>query len=128
MGFLRRLFGGQPRPAKDSGIYLYFRSKRAADAVTKIRIEPKYDLNAESNGYVWHKTIVDSRYFSKINAIVYFDSNHNLTTSDVDGGELISAEAYEAALAERNKPAEPDEPEEPAGGDDDGDDAEEPAG
>lgn len=112
MGFLRKLFGGRPSAPQDNGIYLYFRSKRAADAVTKIRIEPKYDLNADGNGYVWHKTIVDSRYFSKINAIVHFDGNHNLTVSDIDGGELISAESYEAALAERNKPDEPEAKEE----------------
>ena len=40
--------------------------------------------------------------------MVHFDSNHNVTASDIDGGELISAEAYEAALAERNKPDEPE--------------------
>ena len=109
MGFLRKLFGGQPRPPKDKGIYLYFRAKRAADAVTKIRIEPSYDLNADANGYVWHKTIVDSRYFSRINAVINFDNNHNMTTYDIDGGELISAEEFDAAIAERNKPAEPEE-------------------
>ena len=111
MGFLRKLFGADNRKPKDTGIYLYFRSKRAADAVTKIRIEPSYDLNRDGDGYSWHKTIVDSRYFSRINAVIRFDSNHQVISADVDNGEMISAEEFEAALAERNRPDEPsDEP------------------
>ncbi len=111
MGFLKKLFGGfggnsQP---KDTGIYLYFRSKRAADAVTKIRIEPSYDLNRDGEGLSWHKTIVDSRYFSRINAVIRFDNNHQVLSADLDSGELISKEEYEAALAERNRPEEPEE-------------------
>lgn len=111
MGFLRKLFGGGNSQPKDDGIYLYFRSKRAADAVTKVRINPQYDLNNNGSGYTWHKTIVDARYFSRINAVVYFDGGHNVTSADLDGGELISAEAFEAALASRNQP-DPEENEE----------------
>ncbi|MFK7803478.1 MAG: hypothetical protein AB8G95_17715 [Anaerolineae bacterium] len=111
MGFLKKLFsgfGGNSQP-KDTGIYLYFRSKRAADAVTKIRIEPSYDLNRDGDSLSWHKTIVDSRYFSRINAVIRFNSNHQVLSADLDNGELISAEEYEAALAERNRPEEPED-------------------
>ncbi len=122
MGFLKRLFGGGKQAYQDNGIYLHFRSKRAADAVTKVRINPTHDLNNDGGGYVWHKTIVDSRYFSRIQAEIRFDGSYNVTSSDLDGGELISAEEYERAMAERNKPAEPEpEPEE------DAPDADEPA-
>ncbi len=109
MGFLKRLFGGGGKPAyQDNGIYLYFKSKRAADAVTKVRINPSHDLNNEGGGYVWHKTIVDSRYFSRIQARINFDGSYNVTSSDLDGGELISAEEFEQIMADRNKPAEPE--------------------
>ena len=106
MGFLKRLFGGGNQQPKDTGVYLYFRSKRAADAVTKVRIEPTYDLNRSGDGYTWHKTIVDSRYFSRINAVVRLDGNYQVVSAELDNGEMITAEAYEAALAERNRPAE----------------------
>ena len=106
MGFLRKLFGADNRKPKDNGVYLYFRSKRAADAVTKIRIEPTYDLNRDGNGYSWHKTIVDSRYFSRIEAIVRFDSNYQVISADLDNGEIITAEAYDAVMEERNRPTE----------------------
>ena len=112
MGFLRKLFGGGNSQPKDTGIYLYFRSKRAPDAVTKIRIEPTYELNNEGNGYSWHKTIVDSRYFSRINAVIRFDSNHQVLSADLDSGELISEEEYEAVMAERNRPKDEVETEE----------------
>ncbi len=108
MGFLKKLFsgfGGSSQP-KDSGIYLYFRSPRAADAVTKIRIEPSYDLNRDGDNLSWHKTIVDSRYFSRIQAVIRFDSNHQILSAELDKGELITAEEYEAALATRNRPEE----------------------
>ncbi|MEM7803057.1 MAG: hypothetical protein AAF633_27955, partial [Chloroflexota bacterium] len=73
MGFLRRLFGqsGDSKPVDKSGIYLYVRANRAPDAVSKLRIDKTYELNSDPSGYVWHKTIVDPKYFSRIEAVVY---------------------------------------------------------
>ena len=103
MGFLKKLFGGgsaeKSEPQDPNGIYLYFRSKRAPDAVTRVRVDKQYDLNSADSGYVWHKTIVDHKYFSRVHAVVYFDRGHQVTRAEVDGGELISAAEYEAALA-----------------------------
>ncbi|MDJ0754737.1 MAG: hypothetical protein QNJ45_14530 [Ardenticatenaceae bacterium] len=102
MGFLKRLFGGgdQPQNQDPNGIYLYFRSKRAANAVAKVRIDKQYDLNRSGDGFVWHKTIVDPRYFSRIEAVITFDSRHNIVNADLSGGELIDEESYEAAMTE----------------------------
>ena len=107
MGFLRKLFSRGEPVYEDKGIYLYFRSNRAADAVTKIRIEPSYELNSTGSGYVWHKTIVDSRYFSRLQVTIHFDNSYNVTQATIDNGDLISAEEFEAIMAERNKPAAP---------------------
>lgn len=101
MGFLKRLFGGggkSPQSGDPNGIYLYFRARRAADAVAKVRIDKQYDLNREANGLRWHKTIVDPKYFSRIQAVILFDSNFNIVSSDIQGGELIDEAAYEAAM------------------------------
>ncbi|MEM8858999.1 MAG: hypothetical protein AAGD96_11800, partial [Chloroflexota bacterium] len=67
-------------------------------------INPQYDLNNNGNGYTWHKTIVDARYFSRIQAVVNFDGNYNVISADLDNGAMISAEEYEAAMAQRNQP------------------------
>ena len=103
MGFLRKLFGGgkSSQPVDKNGIYLYFRGKRAADAVTKVRADKQHDLNRTDSGFVWHKTIVDSKYFSRIQAVVYFDGNYQVTNADLDGGEMITKEEFDAILAER---------------------------
>ncbi len=115
MGFLKRLFGGggsgNSAPVDKNGIYLYFRHKRAADAVTKVRADKQHDLNRTNNGFVWHKTIVDSKYFTRIHAVVYFDSNYQVTSADIDSGEMITAEQFEAALAERERQAQADQEE-----------------
>ena len=109
MGFFRRLFGGgDSAPVDKNGIYMYFRSKRAADAVTKVRADKQHDLNRTDYGFVWHKTIVDSKYFSRIQAVVYFDGNYQVTSADIDGGEMISAEAFDAIIAEREQAKEED--------------------
>ena len=113
MGFLRKLFGGSDRnsaPVDKNGIYLYIRSKRAADAVSKVRIDKKYDLNSSDGGYKWHKTIVDAKYFSRIQAVVEFDRNYQVVGQDLDGGEFITAEEYEAIMAERKAARENSDP------------------
>ncbi len=111
MGFLKKLFGGgsgeSTRPTDPNGIYLYFRSRRAPDAVTRVRIDKQYDLNHTDHGFVWHKTIVDHKYFSRIEAVVHFDRQHNVTHADLDGGEMITAAEYEKA--QEPAAAEPDE-------------------
>ena len=105
MGFLKRLFGGgdSGEHVDKNGIYIFVRSPRAADAVSKLRIDKTYDLNSAPSGYVWHKTIVDPKYFSRIEAVIYFDNKHQITNSDLKGGELITEEEYEAIMTERGK-------------------------
>ncbi|MCA9979427.1 MAG: hypothetical protein KDD89_01280 [Anaerolineales bacterium] len=103
MGFLKRLFGGgEDRPQKyvdKDGIYFYVRATRC-NAVVKVRADKKHDLNNVDGGYVWHKTIVDSKCFSRMHAEVHFDRNFNVTNQEISDGEFITEEAYEAALAE----------------------------
>jgi hypothetical protein len=102
MGFLKRLFGGggakeQTYEDKD-GIYLYVRAHKC-NAVVKVRADKKHDLNDADGGYVWYKTIVDSKCFSRMEAVVHFDRNYNITQSEITNGEFITAVAYEEALA-----------------------------
>ncbi|MCB0033070.1 MAG: hypothetical protein KDE51_03535 [Anaerolineales bacterium] len=99
MGFLKKLFGGggEQKYEDKTGIYLYVRSKRGA--YVKVRADKQHDLNRSDNGYIWHKTIVDSKYFTRMQATVYFDNNFNITSSELDGGEFISEADYEAGIA-----------------------------
>ena len=108
MGFLKKLFGGggEKKYVDKTGIYFYVKTDRGA--FVKVRADKQHDLNRTEYGYSWQKTIVDSKYFSRLNAQVYFDSQYNVTGSELSGGEFITQEAYEAGIAAAQSAAEDD--------------------
>ena len=59
------------------------------------RILPS-SLSIDNKGYVWHKTIVDSKCFRPIPTVVHFDGNYNMTRSEIEGGHYIGKEEYES--------------------------------
>lgn len=109
MDFLKKLFGGgnggQRQPVDKTGIYLYVRSTKKPDAVSKLRIDKNHDLNSAPSGYVWHKTIVDPKYFTRVEAVVYFDHNYRLSNADLSDGEIITEEEFEAVMTARKEEA-----------------------
>lgn len=97
MSFLRKLFG-QPEAAKDErGIYLYAACDRCGQRL-RIRIDRQYDLNQrDEGGYIWQKTLVDSRCFRPMPTVVIFDRDYQTVSTEIEGGRYISREEYEAA-------------------------------
>ncbi len=99
MGFLKRLFGGEGSSKGQSpdsdGFFFYVQCDNCGKKV-RLRILKQYELNYSDGGYVWHKTIIDSRCFREIPAVVHFDSNYHVTNADINGGRQISLEEYEA--------------------------------
>ncbi|RIK20177.1 MAG: hypothetical protein DCC51_07840 [Anaerolineae bacterium] len=114
MGFLKKIFGssGQDnRPTSGSsdsqGIYFYVQCDRCG-APVRLRADKQYDLINESGGYVWHKTIVDSRCFRPMPTVVYLNSAYEVTSHEITGGRYITREEYEALLTPTNTlPSEP---------------------
>jgi hypothetical protein len=106
MGFLRRLFGGgEPRPAGgDDGFFVYVRCDQCGAAV-RLRLHKQHDLNDAEEGYVWHKTIVDSRCFRPMVTVARFDRDYQLLEAEIDGGHFIGREEYEAVEAQRTRGA-----------------------
>ncbi len=100
MGFLSRLFGGPDKPEKNdsdsSGFFFYVQCDHCGKKV-RLRILKQYELNYSGDGYVWHKTIVDSRCFREIPTVVHFDRNYNVTNADINGGHQLTREEFEAA-------------------------------
>lgn len=99
MGFLKNLFGGKKEPAQyvdKNGIYFYVQVNNL-DSRVQVRADKQHDLMRTASGYVWHKTLVDSKYFRRMQAIVHFDHNYNITSSELDGGTFITEEEYNAA-------------------------------
>lgn len=110
---LRTIFGGQaagrekpraPRaPSADpDALWLYFRCNRCG-SVVRVRAHKRNDLNRveEENGFpgafVLHKDVMDNKCFQLMHADIYFDASYQVVASEVQGGELVSQEEYEAA-------------------------------
>ena len=105
MGFLKKLFGGTEgdgRPSKAAadtqGIYFYVQCDRCGTPV-RLRADKQYDLINEGTGYVWHKTIVDSRCFQRMPTVVYLNSAYEMVSHEIAGGHYITQDEYESLLA-----------------------------
>lgn len=97
VSFLRRLFGQPEAPRDERGIYLYAVCDRCGQPL-RIRVDRQYDLNPhDEGGYIWQKTLVDSRCFRPMPTVVIFDRNYHPISMEIEGGHYISQEAYEAA-------------------------------
>jgi len=98
MGFLKKLFGGGSGSSSGSsdkdGFFVYVQCDQCQQKV-RLRIIKGHDLNYSEDGYVWHKTIVDSRCFQQIPTVVHFDRNLNMISQDIDGGHFITKAEFE---------------------------------
>lgn len=111
MGFLKKLFGGgEKKPAEyvdKTGIYFYVQCDNCGQRV-KVRADKQHDLLNDGGGYVWHKTIVDSKCFRRMETVVYLDRDYNVTSYDLSGGQFMSAAEYEAAERAAAQPGQKD--------------------
>jgi len=107
MGFLKKLFGGEKKPAKyvdKRGIYFYVRCDNCG-TITRVRADKEYDLTRDGNNFVWHKTIVDNRCFRPMATVVHLDGSYQVTSQEISGGSFVSEEEYQEFL----EPAESEE-------------------
>lgn len=101
MGFLKKLFGGgAPKKYVDTqGVYFYVECANCGARV-RVRADKQHDLqNSEDGGYEWHKTIVDSRCFRRIQTVVQLDANYQMTGHEISGGRFLTEDEYLAAEA-----------------------------
>ncbi len=105
MGFIKRLFGGGDRTPADTGIHLYIKCQRCG-APVHVRIDPQNELAADygdigADGYQVVKEITDDRCFRRMRAELHFDARRREISRELEGGEFITGEEYEALRAER---------------------------
>lgn len=104
MGLLDKLFGSRDKKnVDDKGIYFYARCDNC-DSVVRVRADKQNDLNNTGNGYTWHKTIVDSVCFRRMNTVVTFDSKFNVIDRELSGGTYVTEADYLASLEEPEVP------------------------
>lgn len=99
MGFIKKLFGGgEKKPSEyvdTRGVYFYARCDNCG-TIVKVRADKEYDLSRQEDGYIWHKTIVDSRCFRSIPTVVVLDSNYDVVNAEISGGEYVTEEEFNA--------------------------------
>jgi hypothetical protein len=99
MSFLKKLFGGddsnRSTGADDQGFFLYVQCDNCG-AKVRLRVHKQHDLNITDDGYLWVKTIIDSRCFRPMQTEVHFDGSYRMTDYELEGGRYISREEYEA--------------------------------
>ncbi len=115
MGFFKKLFGGgEKKPSEyvdTRGVYFYVRCDNCG-TVIKLRADKEYDLERQSDGFVWHKTIVDNRCFRSIPTVVVMNSSYEVVSAEISGGEYVTEQDFEAYLQEQAIKAAEDESEE----------------
>lgn len=103
MGFLdslKSIFtagGGQT----DHAYWVYVRSHRCKELI-KTRVDLRNDLSLrDEGGYITRKMLVgsNSRCFERVEVTLIFDDNRQLIEQQASGGEIITAEEYEAGLS-----------------------------
>jgi len=98
MGFIKKLFGGgEKKPSEyvdTRGIYFYVRCDNCG-TIVKVRADKEYDLSRQGDGYTWHKTIVDNRCFRSIPTVVVLDSNFEIVSAEISGGEYVTEADFE---------------------------------
>ena len=86
------------------GMYLYVRCGRCGDVV-RVRVNMANELQQEFSdnggvsGYSLHKTVVDSKCFRPIELSMTFDGRRRELSREVEGGEVVTREAYDASRA-----------------------------
>ena len=95
MGLLKKLFGGgEPKPYVDKhGLYFYVVCDNCQTAV-KVRADKLRDLNHNEDGYIWHKTIVDSQCFHPMHAVVQLDHDYKVISEEIENGRFITEADY----------------------------------
>jgi hypothetical protein len=111
MAFLRKLLGGKKESGTvagayhdPDGIYFYAECNRCHTCV-RVRADRRHDLNDAEGGYVWHKTIVDSRCFQRMQTVVRFDRGYNILSAEIEGGRFVTEADYNSFLEKRAQSA-----------------------
>jgi hypothetical protein len=102
LNFLKKLFGPGDSSGDPRGFFFYVQCDRCG-ATVRLRVHKTHDLNREGYGFVWRKTIVDSRCFKPMPTTVMFDNRYQITHQEIEGGRYLTEEQYAALQAVNNE-------------------------
>ena len=101
MGILKRLFGGDSKPANrdhsDANALIVYIKVRKCGAIARLRVDMRNDPSLDDDGesYVVRKQVVDNVCYGMAELEIHFDSNHKETSRNVENGEFTTREEWE---------------------------------
>lgn len=102
MNFLKKLFASGGGSGGGNFLTVYVQPKRC-DEIVIVRINLYNDLSqSDSGGYFTRKLARGTRCPFPAELSLHFDGKRRLVESEVENGELVSAEDYESWLAEKS--------------------------
>ena len=110
MSFLSKLFGRgkSAGPQNDEWGMLYYVRCRKCGEVLRIRLDRRWDLQQEFegsgdvvSGYTATKEVMGTQCFNMMHVEITFDTGYREKSKEVRGGEFVTLEDYEAAMAGR---------------------------
>jgi hypothetical protein len=97
MGFLKKLFGGKTTSGEyvdKDGVYFYVRCHHCG-TIVRLRAAKQYDLERTEHGFTWHKTIVDSKCFRPMQAVVHLNRSYEVVSAEIEGGTFVNQADYD---------------------------------
>ncbi len=88
-------------------IYIYVRCQRCGEVI-RLRMDRRFDLEQEFGetlvtGFVANKDILGRKCPNLIRVHIEYDSSYRPRTKDIEGGQFISRQEYEAGAAEQQR-------------------------
>ncbi len=102
MNFLKSLFGaGNSSNSKDGGYYVYVKPKMCQEIV-RVRINMSNDLSPtdDYNGYWMRKVASATRCPFQAEFTLHFDKSRKLVDREIENGEFVTEEDYDAFIGE----------------------------
>jgi hypothetical protein len=96
MGFLDSLKSMLTAPADPNALWLYVKCKRCGTPLAvRVDLRNELSIDYETNEYVLHKEMMDSKCFALMHAELHFDVKRNVIAQKIDQGEFITADEYQ---------------------------------
>ncbi len=106
MGFLKKFFSKKMRDISVSGspdiLWLYVQCRKCGQKL-RLAVNKNTDLEDQYKGaeeaepsYILRKEAMDSKCFTRMLIYMEFDSNKNILSHEVSGGQFISEEEFNA--------------------------------
>ena len=104
---IRQIFSGgsekdsSGRPRDPEGLYFHVKCGKCG-APVRVRGDKRHDLQRDYDrgGYTLNKDVLDNKCYNLFHFTVHLDESYNVVEREIQGGEFITEEEYEALKRE----------------------------